>query len=91
MISITNKSQIPQSGTQIVYFTSKGCGACKMLTPKLNRLVESKGYNNWYKVDIDESELLGEQFKVEFIPTIVVLNDGKEVKRATGVKNIENI
>jgi thioredoxin 1 len=91
MQPITDKSQIPQIGTQMLYFTSKKCGACKMLTPKLNRLVENKGYNNWYNIDIDQHELLGNQFKVEFIPTIIVLNNGKEIKRATGIKNIENI
>lgn len=91
MISITNKNQLPQSGTQILYFTSKGCGACNMLTPKLTRLVESKGYDNWHSIDIDAYESLGEQFKVEFIPTVIVLNNGKEVRRATGIKNIENI
>jgi thioredoxin 1 len=91
MISITNKKQLPQNGTQILYFTSEGCSACNMLTPKLSRLVENKGYDNWYSIDVNKVQSLGEQFKVEFIPTVIVLQDGKEIRRATGIKNIEYI
>jgi thioredoxin 1 len=91
MISITNENQVPKNGTQIIYFTSENCEACNLLTPKLSRLVENKGYRNWYSIDVNKVQSLGEQFKVEFIPTVIVLQDGKEVRRATGIKNIEYI
>jgi len=35
-------------------------------------------------VDVDEAPALAEQFSVSNIPTLIVLKDGKEVKRFIG-------
>lgn len=89
MVQINNESQIPKQGTSILYFSGEHCSACQQLTPKLNQITENKYGRNLYHIDVKTG--IGARYNVEYVPTIIVLNNGMEVKRAVGVKNIENI
>ena len=39
-----------------------------------------------YKVNVDDNSGLSAEFKISSIPTIIVFEDGKEVKRIKGAK-----
>ncbi len=65
-------------------FYAAWCGPCKMLSPVLDRLAEEHGEYVFAKVNVDEEPALAEAFGVASIPTLVVLKDGKEVRRALG-------
>ena len=65
----------------LVDFYANWCGPCKMIAPELER-VESgiKGV----KVDVDELEDLAKKYGVMSIPTLILFNEGKEIKRTIG-------
>ena len=65
----------------LVDFYANWCGPCKMLAPELER-VESD--IKVVKVDVDEFEELAREYGVMSIPTLVLFEDGKEVKRTIG-------
>lgn len=65
----------------LVDFFATWCGPCKMLAPVLEK-VESK--IKVIKIDTDEFEDLAREYGVMSIPTLVLLEDGKEVKRNIG-------
>ncbi len=74
----------------LVDFFANWCGPCKMLAPVLEK-VESEV--KAIKIDVDEFEDLAREYGVMSIPTLVVLEKGKEVKRNVGFidkKNLEN-
>lgn len=57
---------------------------CKMLSPIVDEVAEEMQDVTVGKVNIDEQQELTRQFGIMSIPTLVVLQDGKEVKRSAG-------
>ena len=72
----------------LVDFYAEWCGPCKMLAPVLES-VESKV--KVIKVNTDEFDELSREYGVMSIPTLVLLEDGKEVKRNIGFIDKESL
>jgi len=73
---------------KVLKFSATWCGPCKMLAKTLqtvNTEVEIE------EVDINQNEELAAQYKVRGVPTLVMLEDGVEVKRVVGVKSKEEL
>jgi len=72
----------------LVDFWAPWCGPCKMVAPILNEIAEEQqGKVRVGKVNVDNQQALATKFKVRNIPTLVLLKNGKEVKRFVGVKS----
>lgn len=70
----------------LVDFWASWCGPCKMMSPVVDKIAEDMGTNaKVCKVNVDEQRELAGKFNVMSIPTFVLLKEGKEVKRAVGV------
>ncbi len=72
------------TGKVLVDFYATWCGPCKMLSPIVDELSDEINDVKFYKVDVDEEELLAEEFNVESIPTLLIFENGKLVKRNLG-------
>ncbi len=73
-------------GVSLVDFWAEWCGPCRMLAPAIDQLAEEyKGRALVAKVDVDQAQGLAVKFGVQSIPTLLVMKDGKEVKRFIGV------
>lgn len=70
----------------MVDFWADWCGPCKMLTPTVEALAERYGDKVLTgKVNVDEEPDLARRFGIMSIPTVVFLQNGKEVDRKVGV------
>ena len=82
----SNFATATASGVTLIDFWAVWCGPCRMIAPTIEELAtDYSGKANIAKVDVDEAPGLAEQFGVSSIPTLLVLKDGKEVKRFVGV------
>ncbi len=73
-------------GVSLVDFWAEWCGPCRMLAPAIDQLAEEyKGRALVAKVDVDQAQGLAVKFGVQSIPTLLVMKDGREVKRFIGV------
>lgn len=72
----------------LVDFYANWCGPCKMIAPELER---AEGSIKVVKVDVDEFEDLAKEYGVMSIPTLILFNEGKEIKRNIGFMNKEKI
>ena len=68
---------------QYLYFSAPWCGPCRMLGPIMSEVSNTIPVQ---KVNIDEESATAQQYNVRSIPTVVLLENGQEVKRMIGVK-----
>jgi thioredoxin 2 len=61
------------------------CGPCRMVSPIVERMArEAAGRLQVVKVNADEAPGVASRFRVQGIPTLLLLRDGKEVARQVG-------
>ena len=72
---------------QLLDFSAGYCGPCQQMVPILQRM-EHAGFPV-RQIDITEDPELAKRFKVDRIPTLVLLVEGKEIRRFVG-KSIAN-
>ena len=78
------------TGTVLVDFFATWCGPCQMLSPVIEEF-DKKHNIKVLKVDVDELSDLAREFRVMSIPTLVVLKDGKIVKKELGYMPLERL
>lgn len=67
----------------VVDFSASWCGPCKMFGPIFEEI--SNGYDfNFVKLDVDKANDVAREYGVMSIPTVILFENGKEVKRFTG-------
>jgi len=63
------------------------CGPCHMLAPTVEQLaLELSGRVRVAKLNIDENPATAARFGVQSIPTLLLLKNGREIDRLTGVQ-----
>lgn len=72
-------------GVTLIDFTAKWCGPCRVMKPTLAALgTEYTGRVRMLEIDVDDEQVLAQQFDVRSMPTFVLVRDGKEVGRVVG-------
>jgi thioredoxin 2 len=63
------------------------CGPCRMIAPMVEELAgEMSGRVRVAKLNVDENPATAARFGVQSIPTLLVLQQGREVDRIVGVQ-----
>lgn len=68
----------------VVDFWASWCGPCQMVGPLIEQLSEEMPEVKFAKVNVDDELELARKYRVESIPTLLVFDAGKEVKRQVG-------
>lgn len=74
----------------LVDFYATWCGPCKMLGLILEKFDEEKVIPI-LKLDVDEEKKVAEKYKVFTIPTLIIFENGKEVKRKVGYQSLDEL
>ena len=82
------KDLITKETKVLVDFFATWCGPCKMLGPVLEK---AESELKVIKVDTDEFEDLSREYGVMSIPTLVLIENGKEIKRNIGFIDKNNL
>ena len=75
------KGQIPV----LADFTAVWCKPCQMMKPFMERLAgEYKSKIRFQAVDVDRNPGVARQYGIEYMPTLVLFSNGKEIWRNVG-------
>jgi len=74
-------------GKILVDFYADWCGPCQRLAP----LLEEINSIEVLKVNVDEFPNLASKYGVMSIPTLILFNEGKEVRKEIGFRTIDEI
>ena len=72
-------------------FWAAWCGPCKMVSPLVDEIALENADIKVGKINVDEQPELAVKFGVMSIPTLVVMENGKEVNRSIGAMPKANI
>ncbi|MEI6173369.1 MAG: thioredoxin [Bacteroidota bacterium] len=76
-----------KNGMVLVDFWASWCMPCKMMVPVLSEVAEEvNGKVTIAKVNVDEQKATAAKFGIRSIPTMILFQNGREVKRIVGVK-----
>lgn len=92
-MKIINESNFNEEiavGKVLVDFYADWCGPCKMLLPVLEESEEKIGIPI-KKVNVDESTSIAREYGVMTIPTLILFDNGKEIKRNVGFVNAQEL
>lgn len=66
---------------KIIKFEKKDCNPCQMVSAWLDtREIE------YERIDAFDNPMAAAEMKVRSVPTVILVEDGKEIKRSTGFK-----
>ena len=80
------KELVESGKTIIIDFYADWCGPCRALGPILEELQEEYKDIIFCKVNVDEEENLAIGFRIQSIPNIVMIKNGKMVSNSLGLK-----
>jgi len=67
-------------------FWASWCGPCRMVLPIVEEIAQERPDIKVCKINVDEQQELASRFGVMSIPTLIVMDQGKIVQRATGAR-----
>lgn len=77
------------SGVCAIKFSAEWCGPCKRMEPTVEKLESEFKNATFLSVDVDDVPSIAQKYKVRSLPTFLILKDGQEINRVTGVSLIE--
>lgn len=66
------------------YFTSPTCGPCKMFRPIVDMITSETSVPTNY-IDVSVSMDIANKFDIRAVPTVILMEDGRPIKRHTGI------
>lgn len=73
-------------------FYQASCPPCRALEPVLDRVAQSYGDRvTVYRVDIDDDPGPAERFRIDSLPTVLILRGGQEIERLDGLVTEQQI
>ncbi|KAJ8464657.1 hypothetical protein OPV22_027209 [Ensete ventricosum] len=73
----------------VIDFSASWCGPCRFVEPAFKAMAAQYSDAVFFKIDVDEIPEVSKQWKVQAMPTFVLVKGGQEVGRIVGAKKDE--
>lgn len=72
---------------EVIKFSSTWCQPCKTYDPIFDKVKNSINNVSFTKIDVDVDSELTVKYDIRSVPTTVILKNGEEISRFSGVKS----
>ena len=72
---------------EVKKFSAAWCGPCRALTPVMNEIKEQFSNVTFTDYDVDVAYNEATEYGVRSVPTVVLVKDGVEINRFTGMSS----
>ena len=79
------KEVLEESKKVLVDFYADWCGPCKMISPVVEAVAKEVDNVKFIKINVDEAQELAMEYNIMSIPTLIVIENGKEINRTVGL------
>ena len=77
-------NDIVSNGKVVVDFFATWCGPCKMLGPVFEKVSDEVNDVKFVKLDVDKFNDIARQYGVMSVPTLILFENGKEIRKEIG-------
>ena len=86
------KEEVLNAKTKVLIdFNADWCGPCRMLKPTIDKIASERDDVKIVSVNIDDEEDLAREYGVMSIPCLVLIENGKELRRNVGLIPEEDV
>jgi thioredoxin-like negative regulator of GroEL len=75
---------------QLIFFSANWCSACQAMKPTIEQISKQMGIP-LNKIDTDYDVSYTADYGVRSVPTLILLENGKEIKRIVGAQSENQI
>lgn len=86
--SVSEFNEAIQKDYTIIEFTTEWCNVCRKNEKNLLSMIDENHKLDVFSVNIEVFERLAESYDVFSVPTLILFNNGKEMKRVSGLQSV---
>jgi len=75
----------------VFYFTADWCQPCKKVRPIVEELSKDMFPNTFQIIDAEIEMALSKKFEIKSVPTFILIKNGEEINRITGLQTKEKL
>ena len=75
----------------VFYFTADWCQPCKKVRPIVEELSKDMFPNTFQIIDAEIEMALSKKFEIKSVPTFILIKNGEEINRITGLQTNEKL
>jgi len=79
------------TSVNLFYFTADWCQPCKNIKPIVQEINRDKTGLKFHMIDADIEQELVQRFKIQSLPTFIIISQGKEITRLIGMQTKEKL
>ena len=80
-----------QNKSFVIDFYADWCAPCQTMKPMFEKASREFRKVNFFQVNVDQSQRIASEFGVRSLPTIILVKNGEEVDRITGITYEEKL
>jgi len=81
----------PKNKVSVFYFTADWCQPCKKVRPIVEELSKDMFPNTFQIIDAEIEMALSKKFEIKSVPTFILIKNGEEINRITGLQTKEKL